>query len=117
MNIADPHRPKVERSGNLTILTFTAHPVRDVESVLARELSALEAATGARHLLLDFTHVEFLNSMELGTLVALHRRVEASGGRLTLFNLGAEVFRLFTLTKLDTLLEIFRAGAPEPSGT
>ena len=93
--------PKIERSGNLTILTFTAHAIRDVESVIARELDALTDGTGYRHLLLDFTHVEFLNSMELSTLIILRKRVEAAGERLTLFNLRADVFRLFTITRLD----------------
>ena len=105
-------RPKVERSGNLTILTFTAHAVRDVESVIARELDALTVGTGNHHLLLDFTHVEFLNSVDLSTLIILRKRVETAGGRLTLFNLGADVFRLFTITRLDTSLEICKEGAP-----
>jgi hypothetical protein len=54
--MSDPTRlapPKVERSGNLTILTFTADAIRDVESVIARELEALSADTGRQHLLLD----------------------------------------------------------------
>jgi anti-sigma B factor antagonist len=110
-------QPKVERSGNLTILTFTAHAIRDVESVIARELDALTAGTGNEHLLLDFTHVEYLNSMELSTLITLRERVEAAGGRLTLFNLRADVFRMFTVTRLNTLLEICREGAPAPPET
>ena len=105
------NQPKVERSGNLAILTFTAHAIRDVESVIARELETFPAGTGGQHLLLDFTHVESLNSTELGTLITLHKRVAAAGGRLTLFNLSADVFRLFTITRLDTYLEICRTGA------
>lgn len=105
-------QPKVERSGDLTILTFTAHAIRNVESVIARELETLTAGAGGQHLLLDFTHVELLNSMELSTLIALHRRVEEAGGRLTLFNLRADVFRVFAITRLNTFLEICREGAP-----
>ncbi len=100
--------PKIERSGALTILTFTADTIRNVENVIARELETLNAGTGNQHLLLDFTHVEYLNSMELGTLISLHKRVEAAGGRLTLFNLNPQVFKVFTITHLDTLLEICR---------
>lgn len=104
--------PKVERGGNLTILTFTAHAIRDVESVIARELEALAAGRRNEHLLLDFTHVKSLNSMELSTLIKLHKGVDAAGGRLTLFNLSDDVFRLFTITRLDTFLEICRQDAP-----
>jgi anti-anti-sigma factor len=106
-----PTLPKVERSGDITIITFSADAVRNVESVLGRELDMLTADPGSQHLLLDFTHVKSLNSMELGTLINLHKRVEATGGRLTLFNLSTEVFKLFTITRLDTFLDICRETA------
>jgi ribosomal protein S21 len=80
--------------------------VRDVEDVLARELGGLTAGLTGRRLLLDFTNVDYLNSIELGTLITLHKKVEAVGGRLTLFNLSAQVLMMFTITRLDTLLTI-----------
>jgi len=101
--------PKVERSGNITIVTFTSDAIRNVENVIARELEVISGATGNQHLLLDFTNVEQLNSIELGTLISLHKQAELSGGRLTLFNLSAQLFKLFTVTRLDTLLGICRA--------
>jgi anti-sigma B factor antagonist len=102
--------PRVQRSGNITIITFIPDAIRDVENVIARELVGLTAGPGGRHLLLDFTNVKYLNSMELGTLVTLHKQVEATGGRLTLFNLSAQVFELFAVTRLDTVLGICREG-------
>lgn len=105
--------PKVERSGNITIITFVADAIRDVENVIARELEGLTAGTSERHLLLDFSHVGYLNSVELGTLITLHKKARAAGGRLTLFNLSAQVFKLFSLTRLDTFLEICREDATD----
>ena len=102
--------PKVERSGNITIITFTPDAIRDVENVIARELKGLALGTEKQHVLLDFTNVDQLNSFELGTLVTLHKQVEQTGGRLTLFNVRAEVFEIFTITRLDTLLGICREG-------
>jgi anti-anti-sigma factor len=113
MRDADPHRPKVERSGDLTILTITA---RATGGGLARELVALGADAGARHVLLDLAHVGFVSGTGLGTLVGLHNRVAAAGGRLTLFNLSADVLRVFPLTRLDTLLDVCRPCA-SPAGT
>ena len=113
MRDAAPHRPKVERSGDLTILTITA---RATGGGLARELGALGADAGARHVSPDFAHVRFVSGTELGTLVGLHNRVAAAGGRLTLFNLSADVLRLFSLTRLDTLLDVCRPCA-SPAGT
>jgi anti-anti-sigma factor len=112
--------PKVERSGDLTIITFTANPLRAVEDVITRELDGLAVGAGERHLMLDFTNVKYLNSVELSTLITLHRRVRSAGGRLTLFNLNAQLRRVLAVTRLDTLLVICReddAGACGPTGS
>ena len=107
--------PKVEKSGKVKIITFTGDEVRDVENVLAKELQGHMEELTECHLLLDFTHVEYLSSVELGTLISLHKKVKASGGRLTLFNLNAQVYEVFTVTRLQTLLGICREdGRPAP---
>jgi anti-anti-sigma factor len=98
--------PKVERSGAVTILTFAPH--READGFLARDLAELPAGAVERHVLLDFTNVAYLNSTDLSTLITSHKRAEATGGRLTLFNLSNSVFQLFTITRLNTLLEICR---------
>jgi anti-anti-sigma factor len=94
----------------------TLAAIRDAENVIARELDGLTAGTSERHLLLDFSHVGYLNSVELGTFVTLHKKARAAGGRLTLFNLSAQVFKLFSVSRLDTLLEICREDADAHSG-
>jgi anti-sigma B factor antagonist len=100
--------PKVEQRGGVKIITFTAGQVRDVENVIATELEGLTDDLGECHLLLDFTNVEFITSVELGTLIGLHKRMKATGGRLTLFNLNLQVFEVFTVTRLENLIGICR---------
>jgi len=100
--------PKTERTGNVKIITFTAGQKRDVENVIATELEGLTDQLGECQLLLDFTNVEYITSVELGTLVSLHTKIKASGGRLTLFNLNLQVFEAFTVTRLDKLMGICR---------
>ena len=100
--------PKTERTGNVKIITFTAGQLRDVENVINTELEGLTDDLGECHLLLDFTNVECITSVELGTLVGLHKRMKASGGRITLFNLSLPVFEVFTVTRLHRVLEICR---------
>src|SRR5215475_5825379 len=68
--------PKVERSGNVKIITFTRGQARGVENVIAAELEGLTDGLGECHLLLDFTNVEYITSVELGTLIGLHKRVK-----------------------------------------
>jgi anti-sigma B factor antagonist len=99
---------RTEQAGNVKVITFTAGRVRDVENVIATELGDLADRLGESHLLLDFTNVEYISSAELGTLIGLHKKVKASGGRLTLFNLNVDVFEVFAITRLEKLLEICR---------
>jgi len=98
----------VERTGNVTVLTFTGSVERDVENMLAKDLKGNILGVEGSHLLLDFTHVTYINSVELGTLITLHKRMVAVGGRLTLFNLADHVYEVFQLTRLDSLLGICR---------
>lgn len=100
--------PKIERQHNVRILTFMAGQERELGNVLGRELEGNTANLDGCHLLLDFTNVERISSVELGTLVMLHRQLRESGGRLTLFNLNLDVFEVFAVTRLDTVLGICR---------
>jgi carbon storage regulator CsrA len=99
--------PKTEQAATVKIITFTAGQVR-LENVLSTELAGLTDELGECHLLLDFTNVEYVTSVELGTLVGLHKKMKASGGRLTLFNLNLQVFEVFLATHLELLIGICR---------
>ncbi len=105
--------PRVETDGNVTTVTLSASPVRDAEDAIARQLEEVLAAPN-QHLLLNFTNVDYLNGAELGTLLALHKRVRRAGGRLTLLNLAAHLHELFTVTRLDTVLTICQEGGNAP---
>lgn len=106
--------PKVEQIDTVRIITFTGDKVRDLENMLASELEGRTNGLGACHLLLDFTNVEYLNSLELGTLIHLHKRLKAGGGRLTLFNLSPQIYEVFTITQLQNVLAICREKMPLP---
>ncbi|MCI0684145.1 MAG: STAS domain-containing protein [Gemmataceae bacterium] len=96
---------KIEQAGNVRIITFAGARIRDdlVGSILG--------ALGDDHLLLDFTHVESISSMELAALITLHKRIKTAGGRLTLFNLHPDVFEVFSITRLEKLFSICREQA------
>jgi anti-sigma B factor antagonist len=103
---------KMEQSGNVTIITLPQTRDRDVANVIARDLLCWTDSHAGVHLLLDFTHVDYLSSVELGTLITLHKDLQASGGRLTLFNLVPQVYQVFSVTRLDTYLDICREQPP-----
>jgi anti-sigma B factor antagonist len=98
--------PRTQQTAGLRIVTFTSGQVRDVDNVIAAELEGLTAGLAKCQLLLDFCNVVYITSAELGTLIGLHKKMKDMGGRLTLFNLNAQVLEVFKITRLDTLLEI-----------
>jgi anti-anti-sigma factor len=108
---ADPSTLSLAASSNgevkiIRLLSEQVLPFGD--DALARELEANLDDNTVRHLFLDFAKVRWITSAELGMLVLLHKRLAARGGRLTLFNLGEEIYEVFTVTRLHTLLEVGR---------
>jgi anti-anti-sigma regulatory factor len=109
--------PKVEQSGNVRVITFTTEEIRDVDNVIARELKGCTDGLGRSHLMLDFTNVKLLSTVELGTLLTLHKRIKASGGRLSLFNLNPRVYEVVTAAHVQARLEICREGTTTSAGS
>jgi anti-anti-sigma factor len=104
--------PKVERSGNVKIITFSGERIRDhVENMIASELLGQAEGEADTHLLLDFSNVETISSVELGTLINLQKQLKAAGARLTLFNLSPLVFEVFSITRLNKYFGICREAA------
>jgi anti-sigma B factor antagonist len=113
-----PTGPSVQRCGDVTVLTFGAHPPGAIGDRIAAQLESRTEGLGEGHLLLDFRRIDRISSEELGTLIGLQKVTNAAGGRLTLFNLRPSVREVFTVTRLDRILAICRAhpagqGAPD----
>jgi anti-sigma B factor antagonist len=53
------------------------------------------------------TSVTFLDSTGLGTLVAARNRAEEAGGQLPIIGSGERVLKLFRITGLDEVFEIY----------
>jgi len=73
---------------------------------LAAELAAANAESRGGNLVLDFTKVRRVNSLELETLIGLHKRLKSRGDLLTLIHLDANVREVFAVTRLDSFLTI-----------
>ena len=108
--------PRVEKAVNVTIITLTGRAIAGRDDRITAQLEGRTEGLEAGHLLLDFTHVERITNEELGTLIRIHREVIAGGGRLTLFNLTALVYEVFTVTRLHTLLRVCRERPPVAEG-
>jgi anti-anti-sigma factor len=96
--------PGDECAGKVSVVTFTGLAGREQGDRLAAELEGRAEGALGGHLLLDFVNVHFINSEELGALVGLHTAVNAAGGQLTLFNLSARLYQVFTVARLPARL-------------
>ncbi|MFC4098426.1 STAS domain-containing protein [Paenibacillus xanthanilyticus] len=56
--------------------------------------------------IIDFKHVDFIDSSGLGVVVAIHKRLVSKHGRLTNKNIHGSVKKLFEMTRLDKVLNI-----------
>jgi anti-anti-sigma factor len=74
------------------------------------QLLELTETSGASELILDFDNVYCISCSTMGTLITMHKRLSASGGLLTLCNLGPLVREVFATTCLDRLLNVKPAG-------
>jgi anti-anti-sigma factor len=83
-------------SGDLDIVTSD-----EVKRELAHHIDAGHSA-----LVLDLSHVGFVDSSGLGVLVAIHRHAESRGGSFTLRSVTPQVQRLFDITRLGDLLTV-----------
>jgi anti-anti-sigma factor len=88
----------------------------ELEAERARpRLFGLAQSRPGRDLRLDLGGLEYLSSTGLGLLVALDRHVRAAGGHLSLHNVAAPVYEVFSVTRLTTLLDVRQdaaSGAP-----
>src|SRR5262245_52584103 len=102
-------RPAVGHEDGTTVVAFAETEAWAGENAIARQLlAAFTEALGRRRLLLDFSRVGHVNSEGLGTLVAVHKGLAASGGQVVLTHVRPQVYEVFARAQLHRLLEIHR---------
>ncbi|HKI30233.1 MAG TPA: STAS domain-containing protein [Actinomycetota bacterium] len=96
----------VEVAGELDL--HTSPPLRD------HLLGLIQS--GADHLALDLTKVDFMDSSSLGSLVTCLKRVRERDGRLVLVGVGGTPMKVLTLTGLDGVFDIIGSTTELPPG-
>jgi anti-anti-sigma factor len=100
-----------EESGRITV-RFPAKTTLSEANCeeLSDKLHSLTENREHLHLRLNLGGVDMLTSMVLAKFLALHTRMRAGGGRLTLFNTTTTVWQIFKVTRLDKVLEVHRSS-------
>jgi anti-sigma B factor antagonist len=95
------------RRGDAVHVTFTDPSLGTTNAEdVGRHLVALADEPECREIHLDLGRVEFLTSTFLGKLLAMHKRMKARGGVLTLAHVKPLVYEIFAVTQLTRVLHI-----------
>ena len=62
-------------------------------------------SSGATRIVIQLEHVNFVDSAGIGSLIEIHRKTKAKGGRLMLTNLGPKLRQALELAGLLTIFE------------
>jgi len=107
---SEGHWLEVETVGDIAVARFTRRRIVQEDSVekAGEQLLGLPEDTGCRKVVLNFSKVEGMTTALIGKLVATHRKIEQSGGRLVLCEVGTPLQEIFTLCKLPQLVSIYK---------
>jgi anti-sigma B factor antagonist len=82
----------------------------DFETAPSLRAALLEAADEGKHdIVVDLTHLEFLDSSGLGALIGAHKRALEHHGRVRLIVSEGPISRLLTITGLMGVLAVYPA--------
>jgi len=84
--------------------------VPELDAVTSEQMAPhfrdLANKSAGRVVLLDLSHIAFIQSIGFGLLVEMNQLLHASGGRLIVFGLQPRVRTLMHVTRLDSVLTV-----------
>ena len=101
MKISLTHKAKTE------IISLNGDFISEPDQIALRNQVRGLVSDRNNNLVIDFTHVKYINSCGLGSLVCALSIVRKSGGDILLVGIGKDVERVMKVTKLDTIFRIF----------
>jgi anti-anti-sigma factor len=91
--------------GDATVVLCTGKLTAGLTSILRDEVKAL--IPHAKKIILDLTGLTQMDSMGLGTIVALYVSAKTSGTTIILINLSPRIRDLFRITNVWSVLEVY----------
>ena len=96
--------------GDLAVVSVTGEIDMATAEPLRQALLTAEGK-GCRHLVVDLTQVDFLDSTGLGALVGCLRRQREAGGDLSLAVTHPHLLKVLRVTNLDRVFPIYPSAA------
>ena len=69
-----------------------------------RELDKLIADRSVRWLILDFSHLQFMDSSGIGVILGRYRQMRDRGGQVGVVHLNAHIARIFHMSGMDRVI-------------
>lgn len=60
-----------------------------------------------KHLLLDFTHLSFMDSSGIGVLIGRYKKVSSAGGKVVVVNENKQVSRVFEVSGIYEIISSY----------
>lgn len=95
----------ISKMGDITVLRYEGS--LDADNLAGFKKAVYEAADkGAVKFILDASKIDFIDSMGLGVIISLLRRIKQKGGDIKISSLTADVRTIFEITKLYRLFDV-----------
>jgi anti-sigma B factor antagonist len=94
-----------KKSDSAAVLCLEGQVVNGDTEVLR---SAAQSASGASDIILDFSNVTVVDAHGLGVLLQLREQSLANGIHFELINVSKRLYRIFEITRLNTVFDISR---------
>ena len=109
MEHAEP-KIKIEYVQDTTIATLIDEKILEEMDImsLGKTLIPLVEATDGLSLIIDFSNVKFLSSAVLGLLIRISKKIYESGGQLKLCCIDPKILKVFKITRLNKVFDIYK---------
>lgn len=99
----------IENEGNVTIAILTEEKILqevDIEGLESSIISLIKEESGI-NLVINFCNVRFLTSSALGLLLRVIKKMNETRGKLKLCSIDPKILKVFTITHLDQVFDIY----------
>lgn len=100
---------RISRQGGVHVVEFSESKLLDEVGIrrIGDQLSEVAASAERPRMVLDFAGVGHMSSSTLGMLIMLHKRIRERGGQMVLCNVCESIYKVFAITKLSEVFEIY----------
>lgn len=99
-----------EQRGDILVIHLKADLDHHTALAIRETADMLLERGNAKHILFDFTGVEFMDSSGIGVIMGRYRQVIFHGGRVGVMGVGKNVDRIFRISGLYKIVEQYQSA-------